>query len=301
MPTAFSSQDLGRIFDARVLTRGRTLGLAGGVEVRLEGDTIAGTVRDQAFTYSVAITPALLGRRVVFDHHCSCRVPGCAHLAAAAFAALDRFPVLRRPEQQTFLDTLTAAPAEKERQRIVFELAPADHPFACAVTSLLIGERSGIAMPTTPRAIADANAGPGSRDIACRLGKGTEARSLVRPSAVPEVLQALAASGQARWHAGAKRLVKGEMRVFASASAAGLPPRSAVIVADSGPWYVDAVTGAVGPVHIQASTLPRPAGSPPVVSQRRTELATSSEPVIVDRPMVPVVRLTRFPCPDAFG
>ncbi len=48
MPTPFSSQDLGRIFDARALTRGRTLGLAGGVEVQLNGDTIAGTVQDRA-------------------------------------------------------------------------------------------------------------------------------------------------------------------------------------------------------------------------------------------------------------
>jgi hypothetical protein len=48
MPTPFSSQDLGRVFDARPLTRGRSLVLAGGVEVRLDGDTIAGVVQDAA-------------------------------------------------------------------------------------------------------------------------------------------------------------------------------------------------------------------------------------------------------------
>src|SRR4051794_21699479 len=115
MPTPFSSQDLGRIFDGRTLTRGRTLGLAGGVDIQLDGNAIAGTVRDGGFTYTVSITPSLLGRRVVFDHRCTCRVAGCAHLAAAAFAALDRYPVLRRPEQQTFLDALTNAPQQKER------------------------------------------------------------------------------------------------------------------------------------------------------------------------------------------
>ena len=130
MPTPYSSQDLGRIFDARVLTRGRSLGLAGGVEVRLEGDTITGVVQDRAVPYTVSITPSLLGRRVVFDHRCSCRSTGCPHLAAAAFAALDRFPALRKPEQQTFLDTLTTAAPEKERQRVVFELAPAEPPHA---------------------------------------------------------------------------------------------------------------------------------------------------------------------------
>ena len=306
MPTPFSSQDLGRIFGARALTRGRTLGLAGGVDVQLNADTIAGTVQDQAFTYTISITPALLGRRVVFDHRCTCRVAGCEHLAAAAFAALDRFPALRRPEQQTFLDTLTNPPAEKERQRIVFELAPGDDPHACFVTSLLIGERSGIATPTTPRAIAaDDKAAPLARDVAYLLGEGTEPRTGVRASAVADVLDALVESGQARWHAGGQRLVKGATKLFASTSAATLPPRSGVIVADSGPWYIDATTGAVGRVRIQAPTppprLPSAAPAPPPPPRRRIEPRTVSEQVIVDRPMVPVLRLTRLPCPDEFG
>jgi superfamily II DNA or RNA helicase len=302
MPTPFSSQDLGRIFDGRALTRGRTLGLSGGVEVELEGDTISGVVQDQAFVYTVSITPSLLGRRVVLDSRCTCRVPGCAHLAAAAFGALDRFPALRRPEQQTFLDTLTAAPPEKERQRIVFELAPGDHPYACLVTTVLIGERTGVATPTTPAAIAaDDRAAPAARDLAYLLGEGGEPRTGVRGSAAVDVLDALVESGLARWHAGGKRLVKGDTRVFASASA--LPPRSGVIVADSGPWYVDAVTGAVGRVRIQAPVLARPVVAPPVapVVKRRVEAPSVSEQMIVDRPMVPVLRLTRFPCPDEFG
>jgi superfamily II DNA or RNA helicase len=305
MPTPFSSQDLGRIFDGRALTRGRTLGLAGGVEVQLDGDTIAGTVQDRAFTYTVSITPSLLGRRVVFDHRCSCRVPGCEHLAATAFAALDRFPALRRPEQQTFLDTLTSAPAQKERQRVAFELAPGDHPHACLVTSLLIGERSGIANPTTPRAIAaDDKAATSARDVAYLLGEGNETRTGVRASAVSDVLDALIESGQARWHAGGKRLVKGATKMFASASAAALPPRSGVIVADSGPWYVDATTGEVGRVRIQAPPPPPRTVAAPVVPtppKRRPEFPTASDQVIVDRPMVPLLRLTRFPCPDEFG
>jgi superfamily II DNA or RNA helicase len=305
MPTPFSSQDLGRIFDARVLTRGRTLGLAGGVEIQLDGDTVSGVVQDQAFVYTISITPSMLGRRVVFDSRCTCRVAGCAHLAAAAFAALDRFPVLRRPEQQTFLDTLTASPPEKERQRIVFELAPGDHPHACVVTTVLIGERTGIATPTTPRAIAaDDRASPTARDLAYLLGEGGDARTGVRGSAVVDVLDALVDSGQARWHAGGKRLLKGETRVFAAASTASLPPRSGVIVADNGPWYVDALTGAVGRVRIQPpAPAPRPFVPPPVAAmpKRRVEAPVVSEQVIVDRPMLPVLQLTRFPCPDEFG
>ncbi len=305
MPTPFSSQDLGRIFDGRALTGGRTLGLAGGVDVQLTEDTIVGTVQDRGFSYAVSITPSLLGRRVVFDNRCACRVPGCAHLAAVAFAALDQFPVLRRPEQQTFLDTLTTQPAEKERQRVVFELAPGDTPHACVVTSLLIGQRSGIATPTTPRAIAaDDKAAAATRDVAYLLGEGAESRTGVRASEVPDVLDALVESGQARWHAGGKRLVKGATILFASASAATLPPRSGVIVADSGPWYVDATTGAVGRVRIHAATPPpRPVPVPTQApsAKRRLEPPTVSEQVIVDRPMIPVLRLTRFPCPDEFG
>jgi superfamily II DNA or RNA helicase len=307
MPTPYSSQDLGRIFDARVLTRGRSLGLAGGVEVELDGDAITGVVDDRGVLYNVRITPSLLGRRVVFDHRCSCRSTGCPHLAAAAFAALDRFPALRRPEQQTFLDTLTTVVPEKERQRIVFELAPAEPPHACVVTTLLIGERTGIAAPTTPRQIAaDEQASEKARDLAYLLGEGSEPRTGVAAGLVVDVLDALIETGQARWHAGGRPLVKGETRIFASASAATLPPRSGVIVADSGPWYVDATTGAIARIRIQPPAPPRPvfvapAAAPAAPAKRRMEPATISEQVIVDRPMTPVVRLTRFPCPDEFG
>jgi superfamily II DNA or RNA helicase len=41
-----------------------------------------------------------------------------------------------------------------------------------------------------------------------------------------------------------------------------------------------------------------PAAEPP---KRRPDPVTISEQVIVDRPMTPVLRLTRFPCPDEFG
>src|ERR1700712_6019085 len=223
MPTPFSSQDLGRIFDARVLTRGRGLGLAGDVQVELSGDTITGVVQERGVAHTVSITPSLLGRRVMFDHRCSCRLPGCAHLAAVAFAALDRFPTLRKPEQQTFLDTLTTAAVEKERQRLVFELAPAEAPHACVVITLLIGERTGIATPTTPRQIAsDDQADPKIRDLAYLLGEGNEPRTGVPATLVVDVLDALIESGQARWHAGGRRLVKGETRFFASAAAATL-------------------------------------------------------------------------------
>jgi superfamily II DNA or RNA helicase len=306
MPTPYSSQDLSRVFDARALTRGRSLGLAGAVDVRLEGDAIVGTVQDRDFQRTIRIIPAAMGRRVVFDQDCSCRIRACSHLAAAGFAALDRFPALRRPEQQTFLDTLATPVPQKERQRLVFELAPAEGRHACVVVALLVGERTGSIAATTPREIAaDETTESAIRDLAFLLGEGGESRTGIAPDLVTDVLDALIETGCARWHAGGRRLTKGETRVFASSAAVTLPPRSGVIVADSGPWYVDAATGAIGRIRIRAAAPPPPPPPQPKVSlpeppRRRVEKA-NAELAIVDRPMTPVLRLTRFPCPDERG
>ena len=311
MPTPFSSRDLGRVFDALSLTRGRGLGLAGGVTVKLEGDAITGIVQDRHTPHKIRITPTLFGRRVVFDNQCGCGTRGCAHLAAAAFAALDQFPELRAPEQQTFLDTLVTAAPEKERQRLVFELSPADPPHACTVTTIMIGDRTGTIAPTTPRQIAsDQSVEEKLRDLAYLLGDGTDSRVTVAPDLVSEALDALARCGHARWHAGGRRLMPGETRTLTAATAEALPPRSSVIVGDKGLWYVDATTGAVGRVRIQAPVAPpQPRYTPPPVARgpsaapprRRAEIPTITEQVIVERPVTPVLRLTRFPCPDERG
>lgn len=237
MPTPFSSQDLSRIFDGRTLTRGRSLGLAGAVAVQLDGDTVSAVVQERSAPFRVSMTPSRLGRRVVFDHRCSCGIRACAHLAAAAFAALDRFPELRQPEQQTFFDALVAGPEiTAEPQRTVFELAPAEAPFACVVATLLVGERSSVATPTTPALIAaDAQSGQVASELARTLG-GTRTRTGVPTAQVDDLLRMLAQSGLARWHAGGRRLVQGETRIFPTASAVALPPRSGVIVGATGPW-----------------------------------------------------------------
>src|ERR1700722_10405658 len=303
MTLPFSSQDLGRIFDARTITRGRSLGLAGQVEVQLEGDTITAIVQDSGVEQDARITLSLLGRRIVFDNRCTCRIPGCAHLAAGALAALDRFPSLRKPEQQTFLDLLAAAP-EQERQRPVFELAPGKAPYACVVSTLLVHERTGAAASTTPRRIAaDEGANRAVRELACLLGNSNEARTGVMPARVDGGLGALGQSGQARWHAGGRRLMQGEARAFFSTSAAALPPRSGVIVGATGPWYVDAATGAVARVRVRPPVVaPRsPMRAPVVLPRRRIESTTASEQVIVDRPLTPVLGLTRCLCPDESG
>ncbi|MFO1025589.1 MAG: DEAD/DEAH box helicase [Acetobacteraceae bacterium] len=302
MPTPFASQDLGRVFDGRALTRGRSLQLTGGVEVQLDGDTIRGSVEDRGIRHMLHITPSLLGRRVMFDHRCTCGARGCAHLAAAAFSALDQFPALRKAEQQTFLDTLVTSAPEKEPQRLVFELAPARAPDACLVTTLLIGERTGTLAPTTPRdVLADSAADAAVRTLCRLLGGGADSRIGIAAAQVEAVLPALAQTGRARWHAGGQRLVAGETLVLATASAGLLPPRSAVIIGDTGPWYVDAASGAVGRIRIRAPAVlanPQAAPSAPAsVPKQKPDTA----PVIIERPPVPVLQMTRLTCPDERG
>ena len=111
LPVPFSSDDLGRIFEARTLTRGRSLLLIGAVEVSLDGETVVGKVEDKGVRRTAKVTPVAMGRRVVFENRCTCRLVNCPHLAATAYAALDRFPMLRRAEQATFIENLQAAPA----------------------------------------------------------------------------------------------------------------------------------------------------------------------------------------------
>src|SRR3954452_23763744 len=61
MSIPFSSEDLGRIFDARTLTKGRSLVLLGAVEVTLAGPTITAMVEPCALRSGRSVT--------VFDPH----------------------------------------------------------------------------------------------------------------------------------------------------------------------------------------------------------------------------------------
>jgi len=305
MPTPFSSEDLGRVFDGRVLTRGRTLVLLGAVEVSLDGGTIKAVVEDQGRLQTASITPSLLGRRVVFLQECSCGRTGCVHLAAASFAALDRYPALRRPEQASFFDRMAADIAPPERQRLVIDVAPAEPPHACFVSFLLQGERSGETEPTSPRnVILDMTRSEEVRSLARLIGGGTEARTGVKAALVPQVLGRLARSGLARWQATGKRLVSGSERSFDGNGPPNLPPGSAVILSQTGPWYVDGATGAVGPIRLRRPAAPAaPVREDTDRHRRRTPShgRAAVEPVIVERPITPVLRLGRLECPDEFG
>ena len=284
MPTPFSSEDLGRVFDARTLTKGRTLVLLGVVDVVFHDPSLAVTVEHLGVRHVASITPSLLRRRVTFLGRCSCGHSACVHLAAGALAALDRYPALRKPTQQSFLDAL-AVPTAEEHRRLVFELSPGEPPHACFVSTLLIGERTGRIEVTTPRRIlVDPAHDDATRTVAEYLGGGDTDRTPIAPSAVSRVLGLLAQSGTARWPATGKALTPGGERVFQAGMPPNLPPSSALILGEGGPWYVDGMTGEVGPVRPRcepaAQLPPTPAPQRPFPPSRGPQNlpATRAEP-----------------------
>jgi ERCC4-related helicase len=304
--TPFSSEDLGRVFESRTLTRGRSLVLIGAVDVSLDGDAIKGIVEDKGVKRFATLTPALMGRRVVFANKCTCRLVNCTHLAATAFAALDRFPALRRVEQASFIDRLGEPATEK--QRLLVNLEPGKPPEdACFVNLMLVGERTARLAPTTPAKLIEQNSeSEASLALAHLLGGAAHSRVGVPAVSLAPLITLLLRHENARWSATGKKLVHGEERIFDASAPPRLPPRSAVLLGDTGPWYVDAATGAVGRVKLRQ---PRQVQPPPVtirprvgrVRGGRTIVETDSERAIVDRPVTPVLRMQRLRCPDDFG
>ena len=325
MLTPFSSEDLGRIFDSRTLTKGRSLALLGTVETALTDTAVTVAVEHLGQRHTARISPSLFGNRVVFANTCSCGHTGCAHLAAGALTALDRYPALRKLVQNSFLDTLTNPPAAAEtgeRQRLVFELSPGEPPHACFVTTLLIGERTGRLELTTPRRVlADRASSETTRIMVRMLGGGDTGRTPVAAAKVAAVLGLLGRLDRARWHATDKPLKLGEERAFAANFPPNLPPKSAVIIGDAGPWYVDGATGAVGRIRLRQPAAPAslrraepvppriavprftPTKTPLRTGARRAEpiAVIAAGPVILETPLTPVLRLRRVECPDDFG
>jgi superfamily II DNA or RNA helicase len=295
MPTEFSSHDLGRVFEPRALTRGRSLTLIGAVQVQLDGETIRGVVEDLKVRYIARVKPRGDGERVGFDTQCTCHKPGCPHRAATALAALERFPELRRAEPKGLFDAMPK-PAD-EASRAVFELSPGMPPHACFVTTALAGERTGRLTPITPRALASDPACPDDVSaLAGLLGAGDSRRTAVPPAQVAKLLALLGKSGRGRWHANGRKLVPGVERIFEADTAPKLPAKSAVILGEAGPWYVDAATGAVGRVRLRRRLTPAPAKP-----RRSAVSAAPTERVIEERPPAPLMRLARRPCPDENG
>ena len=154
--------------------------------------------------------------------------------------------MLRRVDQKSFLEALTA-PAE-ERKKLVFgvgsrraagcvfrdpDLRGASDRATWSLRSPGVWRR--IRLPARP-----------ARAIANLLGGGDSSRVGVPPPSVPPLIKLLVRSGAARWNATGKTLIDGDERAFDPNFPPKLPPRSAIVVGDTGPWYFDAATGQVG-------------------------------------------------------
>jgi superfamily II DNA or RNA helicase len=110
MPTPYATEDLEPVFDAKILTRGRTLMMFDAVQVSLDGDVIKGIVDDKGEKRITMLTPAPSGRRVTFaERECTCDDFRCPHLAATALKALERFPALRKAPPKSLIDTIIPA------------------------------------------------------------------------------------------------------------------------------------------------------------------------------------------------
>jgi superfamily II DNA or RNA helicase len=324
MAIPYSSEDLGRAFDARTLARGRTLLLAGSVALHIDGDTIEGVVKEGDRSYRGSLTPVVRDGRVGFTGQCSCGQRNCLHLAASALGVLDKYPEWRRQQQQSFLASLLAAPP-KERTRLVFLLEPGEAGACFYVSPVLEHDRTGQVEPVSPRRIGEEiERSPGERALARLIG-GDETRVAVaasEPQAAARLIDQLVGSGLARWKPSNKRIVKGPQRVFDAAKPPDLPAKSAVLRAGTNLWYVDAHSGHLGlavPRAPIATSTRKPAA--PVAREttgrrgtiglreanRRAEpvrtvpRATPADLVILDRPMVPVLRLARIEGPDEMG
>ena len=165
--------------------------------------------------------------------------------------------------QSNFLDT--AIPPTKERQHLVFELSPGEPPNACFVATLLIGERSGEIQEITPgRILADRTYNNTSHIMAKLLGGADACRTPIAPVKVSSVLGLLARIGKARWHANGKTLIHGADRSFQADVPPSLPLNSAIILGDSGPWYVDGATGEVGRVRLHQTLPLKPKPTAPI-------------------------------------
>eukprot|EP01035_Chromulina_nebulosa_P055051 gene55051-75437_t len=86
----FTSSDLGRTFDARSITRGRTLALLGEVEVEVDGASVQVGLAHLGQRHTGRLTAELEDGEIHLRSACTCRAPFCPHMAAGALVALER-------------------------------------------------------------------------------------------------------------------------------------------------------------------------------------------------------------------
>ncbi len=339
MPPRYSADDLRGLFDSATLSRARALVLLQAVSVTLEGDVLAARVDQGGVRRGVKLLPRKAGKagprvpagstaETLGSARCSCQHPGCVHIAATLLAALERFPQLRAAEQPSLLAGLADGSAP-ERRRLAFVLSPSEEA-AAAIEACWIGEASGRSEAVTPRRLSmDPLAGRRARELARALGAGEATRTAVQPATLAQALPLLLRTGSAYWRGLDVALVEGPAR---DPEAGSLPPGSAVLTGAEGAWYVDGASGALGRIQ---SPRPPPRLAPPrhgsrpapagvaakagggrAVPARRATVgartggsgvsgtlrpATELEAIEVERPLTPVLRLSRVRGQDELG
>ncbi len=306
MPTPYAATDLSRLFDAKVLTRGRSLVLLGAVRAGMNADTIVAAVEEKGQRYEVQATPAFIGKSVVFDARCSCGVRNCVHQAAGLLGALDRFPVFRAdtPVRPNLLDRVSAP---SEPSRVEIELVPAPGK-TISIGFMTVGEKSGTRRSITPSAIlADPNRAANIRALASLLtqtpGEGALARTPLTPEIASRALTQAVRSGIAVWQPTGRSLSLGRDRSYPEGKKPPLPENSAVVIAGNVTWYIDAAMSTVGLIRAPSAKTQSivKGGRPKSTEKRPATLAPDPDRAIVERPMVPVLRLGRMEIPDENG
>ena len=301
IPSPYATTDLDRVFDSRTLTRGRTLVLFDAVSTRMEDGHILGEVEERGTKHQVEAMPRQQGHHVVFDRKCSCGLSGCTHLAATLLAALERFPPLRRPAQVSMLDRLAQTAPGTAPARLVFTLQPASPPDCCTIVASHITADGGRITPAPFTELNDdaSLSGP-VRALARELEEGTQHQVTLAADRINAVLPLLVASGHGVWRASGKRIVAAPDRVLDPA-APSLPPKSSILLSDDGAWFVDGSTGGVGHARLRTLIAPLPPAARAKAKRVVQPPPEMADKLIVEHPVVPLLRLGQLECPDDFG
>ncbi|MEI8394462.1 MAG: DEAD/DEAH box helicase [Rhodospirillaceae bacterium] len=303
----FAEEDIARSFGPIRLERGRTLSAEGFVttEEALRTPQMRAMVEDGPQRHRVVVE-ALPGKEFpMLNAACSCRASGCPHGAAAAFALLDKFPILRRAVQASFIDGLTApAPAvSTEIRKIIYGLeASEDNETLYVTVAVEVSDRNTKRIEgSSPKraAIASPAGPPGEPDrTVCRL-LGLSSLPLVAVSledqeAVEELINALLETGRARWGLNGPGLIRGQSRRFlletnprtGAHRYLNKPPKTRIFGSDPA-WYIGEGTGHIGQAAIDEVTPQSFAPSAPPV--RSGGGRAEGAPTIIEREPVPVL------------
>ncbi len=301
----FAEEDIVRAFGPVRADKGRALAAEGLVvtEDVVKTNQMRALVEDGHHRYRVLLEVTEAKDASTLAVACSCRASGCAHGAATAFALLERFPVLVRPSQSSFIERMAVPEPPVEQRRTIYGLEAAEGDDSLYVTvATEISDRNSrrIEGSSPKRALSNALTGPaGESDRAvCRLLGASSlplvAVSLEDEEAVEDLIAALLETGRARWGLSGPKLVRGPSKRFlletnprtGARKFLNRPAKTRIFGGDPA-WYVAEATGHIGAAMIDevAAQSFAPAAHQPTRGAVRAEVA----PTVIDLVPVPVL------------